>query len=824
MKTYSTNRTAAAIVLFLMFAMVTSLVLLPARGQIFWEGHSKAYPYIGAVPNPATVNEEVLLHIGITRELQQQPDGWEGLSVTIERPDGKTDTITDIRTDSTGGTGRTYVPTMEGTYKLKTHFPAQWYNFTQFDFWTFQWQTVNIYYEAAESEVLELVVTTEEPTYWPGNPLPTEYWTRPIDSQLREWAPVSGSWLVNPGFFGLSATPGNDDAPETAHVLWSKQLVLGGLAGGTLGDWATYTGDAYEGKFLGTFILQGVLIYQKFDSVGTEAMVDKPVDNWVVAVDLHTGETLWEKELLDPDGNRIVPAFGQIYYWDSFNAHGTHAYLWATEDVGFFGFAPTTWHAFDPLTGRWVYTMNSVPSGNRMYGPKGEILIYTINLAGGYMTCWNSSAVVSAYWGTDYPMWGSWRPQGKIINATGPCPVSDATPFGLNGYQSNISIPTGLPGSVSYQFFDDVVFGYYRGDTIGVFSTISYNDPPFTIWAFDAKTGNLKFKETHAAPPGNVSLAVSAASAEDRVVTIWSKELRQFWGYSLDNGKKLWGPTEPQHYLDIYAMYPTIQYGRLYSNGMSGVMYCYNATTGTLLWNYTYRDQYGEVLWSNYWSSLRPRIITDGKIYLGQSEHSPVNPLPRGAPFVCLNATTGEEIWSVAGMFRQTDWGGSAVIGDSIIATMDTYDQQVYAIGKGPSAISVTAAPKISVHGSNVLVEGMVTDVSPGTKDAGLTMRFPNGVPAVSDANMSEWMLYVYKQFARPADVVGVEVVISVLDPNNNCYEVARATSDASGFFSAAFEPLVPGKYTVIATFEGSRAYYGSFAETAFRGGSACCC
>src|SRR5690554_6697950 len=149
MKTYSTNRTAAAIVLFLMFAMVTSLVLLPARGQIFWEGHSKAYPYIGAVPNPATVNEEVLLHIGITRELQQQPDGWEGLSVTIERPDGKTDTITDIRTDSTGGTGRTYVPTMEGTYKLKTHFPAQWYNFTQFDFWTFQWQTVNIYYEAA---------------------------------------------------------------------------------------------------------------------------------------------------------------------------------------------------------------------------------------------------------------------------------------------------------------------------------------------------------------------------------------------------------------------------------------------------------------------------------------------------------------------------------------------------------------------------------------------------------------------------------------------------------------------------------------------------
>jgi hypothetical protein len=33
-------------------------------------------------------------------------------------------------------------------------------------------------------------------------------------------------------------------------------------------------------------------------------------------------------------------------------------------------------------------------------------------------------------------------------------------------------------------------------------------------------------------------------------------------------------------------------------------------------------------------------------------------------------------------MFRQTAWGGSAVMGDSIIATMDTYNQMVYGIGK----------------------------------------------------------------------------------------------------------------------------------------------
>jgi len=49
-----------------------------------------------------------------------------------------------------------------------------------------------------------------------------------------------------------------------------------------------------------------------------------------------------------------------------------------------------------------------------------------------------------------------------------------------------------------------------------------------------------------------------------------------------------------------------------------------------------------------------------------------------------------------------------------------------------------------------------------------------------------------------------------VLDPNNNFYQVGTATSDATGFFSLDFTPEVPGKYTIIASFAGSKAYYGS--------------
>jgi len=155
-------------------------------------------------------------------------------------------------------------------------------------------------------------------------------------------------------------------------------------------------------------------------------------------------------------------------------------------------------------------------------------------------------------------------------------------------------------------------------------------------------------------------------------------------------------------------------------------------------------------------------------------------------------------------------------MGDSIIATMDTYDQRVYAIGRGPSAVKVEAPMNAIPLGSSVVIRGSVTDVSPGTQSDALTLRFPNGVPAVSDASMSEWMLYVYKQFPRPIDVTGVDVTLNVVDSNGNFREIGKTTADSSGFFSYQWSPDIEGKYTVIASFAGTNAYYGSFAETAF--------
>jgi hypothetical protein len=152
---------------------------------------------------------------------------------------------------------------------------------------------------------------------------------------------------------------------------------------------------------------------------------------------------------------------------------------------------------------------------------------------------------------------------------------------------------------------------------------------------------------------------------------------------------------------------------------------------------------------------------------------------------------------------------------------MNGYDNRIYSVGRGPSTTTVSAGPKTTVEGSSVLVEGTVIDIAAGTNQDEQAARFPNGVPAVSDESMSDWMEYVYQQKPRPTDVTGVEVVVEVLDPNNNYYEVGRATSDQNGFYSVAFTPPVPGKYTIIATFEGSNGYWPSQAETAINVDSA---
>jgi hypothetical protein len=298
------------------------------------------------------------------------------------------------------------------------------------------------------------------------------------------------------------------------------------------------------------------------------------------------------------------------------------------------------------------------------------------------------------------------------------------------------------------------------------------------------------------------------------VFILRARESTAYYGFSIDTGQLLWGPTEPEGQLNIWVgTVPRIAYGKLFSSGYDGVLYTYDAKTGDRLWEYEAEDLYSEIKWSNNWP-IHIGAIADGKIIVYHMEHSANEPKARGAPLSVIDVETGEELWRLS--FRETYWGSDPAIADGYLTLLNTYENRIYTFGKGPSATTVTAPDAGVTFGSSVTIKGTVTDISAGTEEYAIAARFPNGVPAVADESMTKWMEYVYMQMPKPADTKGVDVVLSVVDANGNCREIGKATSGASGFYSLQWTPDIPGKYTVYASFAGSEAYWPSSAESAF--------
>jgi outer membrane protein assembly factor BamB len=795
------NKTIVASITFVLaLTIAISLIAIPiATAQL--DTPKQMFPYIDAVPNPVGVGQETLLFLFVTDQADRPQDGWPGLTVTITKPDGNVETLGPIRTDTTGGTGRIYVPDQVGTYTLVLNFPEQRAIADVRDFEEGQLLA------AATSPPLELVVQAEPIEFYPPFPLPQEYWTRPVDAQIREWWEVTGNW---PGMIDYDRLAPYNDGPETPHVLWTKPLSMGGHIGGEYGALSYVHGDAYEGQWEGRCVLSGRLYYNEINtrSRGTASATGQHV----VCVDLHTGEELWRKQLIDPiDGEVQSLAFGQMFHWSSFNHHGAYPYLWCT--------SRSTWHAYDAFTGEWAYTLTDVPDGDNVWGKNGEILRYNVEMDDretvGWMTLWNATKAVNPQ--TEYASidgsWGRKFGNDRIINAS------------ETGIQWNVSVPTGLPGEVKLVLSRDKIIG----------STVDrgwFPDFAHSIWAISVapgQEGTLLYHEKWTPPNSDIQHDIrpqvdNPAYYEDGVLVMGAKDAMQYYGFDIDTGKLIWGPTTTgilpplasmtMLYANMAWGQASIAYGKLFAAGMSGTVAAWDVKTGQHLWTYEAEDPYSEILWNNNWPSLM-MVITDGKLYLNHALHSHIDPRARGAPAICLDAETGEEIWRVNGLCRTTRWGGQMLMADSIIATYDTYTNLIMAMGKGPTKTTVSAPETAQPLGTPVLIKGMVTDVSPGTNDPGLKMRFPNGIGAVSDEDQGDWMLYVYKQFPFPMDATGVEVVISIVDPNNNYKEIGRTTSDASGMYKLSFTPEVEGEYTVITTFTGSKAYWGSQGQTA---------
>src|SRR4030067_3251650 len=255
--------------------------------------------------------------------------------------------------------------------------------------------------------------------------------------------------------------------------------------------------------------------------------------------------------------------------------------------------------------------------------------------------------------------------------------------------------------------------------------------------------------------------------------------------------------------LPDYRYVVNVEKGIFYAGSYDGHVYAYDADTGDLVCQ---RDFYGAEEESIYgtqpfnggWS-----VGADEKLYFNTATTYSLMPRTRFHALMCINETTGHFLWKLP------IGAAPSAIADGYLIATDGENGIQYGIGKGQTATAVSIRRDVISAGSSVLIKGSVLDLSPGA---------PN-TAAVSEADMSVWMDYLYGQNATllnsPPTPEGVSVQVTALGSDGSAIDLGTATSDESGQYAKAWTPSSEGLYKIYATFAGSESYWSSYAETA---------
>ncbi|MGD6808876.1 MAG: PQQ-binding-like beta-propeller repeat protein [Candidatus Bathyarchaeia archaeon] len=614
---------------------------------------------------------------------------------------------------------------------------------------------------------------------WAELPNSNTFWNYPINLNNREWNQISGDWL---GSSSTGATVSNPtcrlwqpygSGPNTAHIVWDQSIRMGGLVGG---DYGSISYGA-QGDAINSVIMNG------------KVYVNLPGANKFECVDLTTGQVLYTAAGSISYGLHLP---GNAYTQSSYSETGNvvlQSSYGNTPTANLFGTSGTTWNYYDAYTGTLTRSIANASIGfnpsNGMtaiyYLVDGTPLAYAITGAAPNQNLvrWNMSKVASNNWPTGIE-WQVPLPASMIsqLNQTG---ARGSSSTGLNVYGVASDGSTLLVRAAPNQYY-----GYSTTDGTSLWNlTLNYpamqNEeislyPTNAFIVFDPTAMTFK---CYSMLNGNL-LWESDTFSDSTWATTWTVYL-----------------TETSDNNNFYAMFP------------DGTVRAYSLADGNEVWRSTAIDS------TEYPNNVVPyvdnMVMVGGNIYIcaGYSSFYRINPVSRFGMVVCVNATTGDITWTLNGGLRP-----SSAANGYVIATGDN-DGNMYCIGKGPTSTTVTAQQQV---GGSVLIQGAILDTSSASSSADLTAMFPNGVPAISDADMSTWMDYLHMQNStllnNPPNCVGVPVTLSAIDPNGNAINVGTVTSDGSGHFAYQWTPTTEGLYTVYATFGGTNSYFSSYDET----------
>jgi outer membrane protein assembly factor BamB len=534
----------------------------------------------------------------------------------------------------------------------------------------------HVFQQGATSEPATWTVQTEPEPTYPSEPLPTGYWEYPISGENYEWYQIAGPWPTS-----------NYDKSRSGS------------------NWNPYT-----------------------KAPNTPHVLWK-LETWSGGI--IGGETGYLSTYCPPErrGSFSAAAQGRFYYTTS-EPYTTSEGLGATH--------PVLW-CFDQYSGELIYRRDIPGTGSggapilEMIGflkvdpkvaveesPRGVFSIWLTSGSIWEIDAWDG--VTKYYWpgrsGTYY--------DGAIYisNYNGTAAASQPGVMTKWDCRAKETVWTARIPSVSHYWEDILV------RVEGPSSGIPYGHR-ITTW--NATTGDL-IAEGPEYP----------FASSDTDICGYGKFFvhcgdRKVYALSLYTGKLVWESEPMDAPWGAFSSYgASCGAGLVFFDSHDGYLYAYDVETGNLKWR-AYTEDTTETAFGTYgtWSQT---IIADGKVYFACGEHSPPNPLPRGGKLRCVDLETGDELWNIGGFYAKAGVQNQGGVSSGILWYPSLIDGCIWFFGKGKTATTVSASPKVIANGASVLIEGTVTDQSSGAKDT----------PAISDEHMSAWMEYLYNSKQMP--------------------------------------------------------------------------
>ena len=777
----------------------------PADAIIDWYFSPKAR--LAFTPNPIGVNQIFTINIWVTPPPSAERF-QKDYKVVITKPDGSSNTVAIDSYVADGTAWFPYLADQVGDWKLQFFFigmyhPPGWWNDGAYDGTTPQsagksgWQWYDgDYYNPTNTAVQTLTVQQEFVYSWPLIDLPTDYWTRPISLEHREWAAIAGNypWKEQETYSEYS---GDADyygpyvkAPNTSHIVWKVQRdtagIIGGEAGvyGDIGSASTpdviYMGRCYDtynkpgvGNVAACYDLRtGEIYYEIPTSEGgvtpTKIAYDKPADTAVPGAGAARPITA-ELIAVDSSSNpeelyKINPFTGSVSTYDLTNDDGDGpGRILAFRNDYFLSVRDSSDNVVDPYMISHFWNRTSIQdNGYPTYLVNWTVIGNSNNFASRV----NSNItyrLCPSYRGSTNTATGQWNWYGRLGAA---------------------DLDTGYT-VVTRRFFDNAVWG---GQAIGV-SLYSGQ----VLWERDFE---------------NAPYSPRTTVADEGVAVICFNQ-GEVVGLDMATGAIKWTNTENSYPFGGFWGYDeAAAYGKAYFWSYDGVQ-AFNLQTGNLDWHYNdpaipFETTYTGSTGVEAYSFNGNGIVADGKVFVRNSEHTATAPYTRGWSLHALDALTGEKIWKIAAPMNP----GAAA--DGYITAGNSYDGFMYVFGKGKSETTVSAPQTAVAKGTAMMITGSVLDISTAQE----------GTPCVADSSMDTQMNYLH--MARPVNgiyfnetITGVPVVLTAIGSDGSFIEIGTTTTDGYyGDFAHAWTPETEGTYRILAQFVGSEAYGSSGAAT----------